>query len=75
MRFTIELVYSTEGTKKVQSQNIVIGQSQSFQVGQFNDGDIYFKEVHFGKKRSSDFSLADSSEPSDEPEGTVLLKV
>ena len=75
MRFTIELIYKTEGTKKVRSQNVVVGGKQSFQVDQFQDGDIYYKEVHFGKNRASDLSNWSDDAPSDQPEGTVRLKV
>ena len=75
MRFTIELIYKTERTKKVRSQNVVVGGKQSFQVDQFQDGDIYYKEVHFGKNRASDLSNWSDDIPSDQPEGTVRLKV
>lgn len=75
MRFTIDFYYETEGTKKHKSKKLMVGGKQSFQVDQFQDGDIYYKEVHFGKGRSSDFSIADSEGPSDQPEGTVKLKV
>ena len=44
-------------------------------MDQFQDGDIYYKEVHFGKNRASDLNNWSDNIPSDQPEGTVRLKV
>ena len=73
LKFSIQMVYSDDSNKKQIPKDVVVGMKQSFQVDQFQDGDIYFKEVKFGMIRGSD--LMDTKVVNDEPEGSVWLKI
>jgi len=48
MKFAIQMAYDDDSGKKQKTREVFVEGKQSFQVDQFQDGEIYFKEIKFG---------------------------